>query len=99
MATIAGYLANLIFVVAASLAIAALSQANGGASDRHQALQLVAYSATPGWILAALGFSRVLAFTAVIGGIYGLVLLGWGARPVLAIPEERLQRMVVLAIL
>jgi hypothetical protein len=90
--------AALAFVFA--LIASALAPSNGGVADRMQALKLVAYSFTPGWIAGVLLLVPFLgSLITLLASFYGLYLVYLGATPVLSVPRSNAIGFTVLVVL
>jgi hypothetical protein len=67
-----------------------LAPSFNGTKDRVQALKLIAYAQTPGWVAGILLVIPVLgSLLAVLAGLYGLYLLYLGVSPVMAVPPDK----------
>jgi hypothetical protein len=90
----------LINVFVISLIASALAPSNGGVTDRMQALKLVAYSFTPGWVAGVLLLVPFLgSLITLLASLYGLYLIYLGATPVLSVPRSNAIGFTVLVVL
>jgi hypothetical protein len=80
---------NLAMVYVLALIIEALAPNFDGQKDRIQAFKLAVYSYTPGWVAGVFGLLPALGVLALIGAIYGLVLLYKGLPKLMKSPQER----------
>ncbi|HEX7968060.1 MAG TPA: Yip1 family protein [Stellaceae bacterium] len=60
-----------------------------GEADMVQAFKLIIYSATPGWLGGVFRLVPGLGILSVPMSLYSVYLLYTGARPLLAVPEDR----------
>lgn len=86
---IASFVSSLVFVWVESLITAGLMPRFGGTTDRVQALKIVAYSSTPGWLAGILQLVPLVGVLALLARLYGLYLLRLGVTPVLGVREDR----------
>ena len=89
-------LAN-VFVI--SLVASALAPSSGGVPDRMQALKLIAYASTPGWLAGIFNIVPFLGVLSIFASLYGLYLIYLGATPVLAVPRGNAIGFTVLVVL
>jgi hypothetical protein len=61
----------------------------GGRDDLVQALKLIAYAHTAGWVGGLFYLVPVLGLLGLLMSLYGLYLLYLGASPVMGVPGER----------
>jgi hypothetical protein len=98
------YIATLIGVYIAALVISALAPTFSGVKDNSQALKLVAYSMTPGWLAGILYILPNLGFIALLASLYGIYLLYLGLPKLMKSPKEKtigyiIVSFVVLAVI
>jgi len=67
----------------------ALSPTFGGQKDQTQALKVVAYASTPGWVAAILQVLPVLGILALLASLYGIYLLYLGLPRLMKSAPER----------
>ena len=89
----------LVNVFVISLVAAALAPSSGGVSDRMQALKLIAYASTPGFVAGVFNIVPFLGVLSIVGSLYGLYLIYLGATPVLAVPRGNAIGFTVLVVL
>ena len=87
-----------VFVI--GFIVDALAPTFGGQKSMPQALKLMAYSYTPGWVF---GLAAVIPFlgwiAAVIGGLYGIYVMYLGIPKLMKSPEEKSIPYLVVVIL
>jgi len=62
-----------------------------------QALKLVAYSSTPGWLAGALSVIPVLGTLAVLAGLYGIYLCYLGVSPTMKTPPDKVVPYLIVS--
>lgn len=96
---IQSYVASLVGVFIVALIVNALAPTFGGQKDSVQALKVVAYAYTAGWVagigmlLPALGM-----LFAIAGIVYGVYLLYLGLPPLMKCPQEKATAYAVVTI-
>ena len=97
--TIVQYILTLIMVFLVALLIDALAPTFGGQKSQVNALKLVAYSATAGWVASVFLVIPVLgAIIALIGSLYGIYLLYLGLPVMMKCPQEKVIPYLVVTI-
>ena len=86
---LASYALSLAGVAVLALVAARLAAAFEGEQDFMQALKLVAYAATPGWIGGVFRLVPGLAVLGMLMSLYSIYLIYTGAQALLAVPEDR----------
>ena len=86
---VAQYALALIGIYVIALIARWLAPKFGGRDDLIQALKLVAYAHTPGWVGGIFLLLPFLGLLNLLLSLYGLYLLYLGAGPVMGIPDER----------
>jgi hypothetical protein len=76
-----------IYIIA--LIVNALSPSFGGQRDQTQALKVVAYASTPGWVAGILQVLPVLGILALLASLYGIYLLYLGLPRLMKSAPER----------
>jgi hypothetical protein len=84
-----GYVLTLACVYLVALAANLVAPLFGGERDEDQAVRLVAFSLTPGWIGGALAPAPFLGLVGLALSLFTLVLVWIGAPRLLNLPEER----------
>ena len=93
------YILALIMVFLVALLIDALAPTFGGTKSQINALKLVAYSATAGWVASiALVIPVLGAIIALIGSLYGIYLLYLGLPVMMKCPQEKVIPYLVVTI-
>ena len=93
------YVLTLIMVFLVALLIDALAPTFGGQKSQINALKLVAYSATAGWVASVFLVIPVLgAIIALIGSLYGIYLLYLGLPVMMKCPQEKVIPYLVVTI-
>ena len=93
------YILNLLMVFLVALLIDALAPTFGGQKSQINALKLVAYSATAGWIASVFLIIPVLGgIVALIGSLYGIYLLYLGLPVLMKCPQEKVIPYLVVTI-
>ncbi|MBN8502602.1 MAG: YIP1 family protein [Sphingomonadales bacterium] len=83
------FVMGLISLVVIALIADFLAPKFAGQSNRTQALKLVAYAMTPGWIAGIFGLVPTLGLLVLLASIYGVVLFYKGATPVMKVPADQ----------
>jgi hypothetical protein len=87
---IVSYIISLVVVFVVALIIDALAPTFGGTKSQINALKLVAYSATAGWVASIATIIPVLGWiVAIIGSLYGIYLLYLGLPVLMKNPEDK----------
>jgi hypothetical protein len=89
-AAVIGYGVGLVVVFIASVIVNALAPTFDGTKNSINALKVIAYSMTPGWLA---GIFNIIPFVgwlvALIGSIYGIYLLYLGLSPLMKNPHDK----------
>jgi len=93
------YVLGLVGVYVAALVIAKLGPTFQSESDVAQALKLVAYSWTPGWLAGVLSLIPALAILSLLAALYGLYLMYLGIGPLMKTPAEKKIPYLVVSII
>ena len=84
------YIITLVVIFVVALIVDALAPTFGGTKSQINALKLVAYSATAGWIAGIATIIPVLGWiVAIIGTLYGIYLLYLGLPVLMKSPEDK----------
>ena len=84
------YIITLVVVFVVALIVDALAPTFGGTKSQINALKLVAYSATAGWVASIATVIPVLGWiVAIIGSLYGIYLLYLGLPVLMKCPEDK----------
>lgn len=83
------YAFALVGVYIIALIVNALSPTFGGQKDQTQALKVVAYASTPGWVAGILQVLPVLGILALLASLYGVYLLYLGLPRLMKSAPER----------
>ena len=87
---IVAYIISLVVVFVVALIVDALAPTFGGTKSQINALKLVAYSATAGWVASIATVIPVLGWiVAIIGSLYGIYLLYLGLPVLMKCPEDK----------
>jgi len=86
---IVGFALNLAAVFVVALIVDALAPTFSGTKNSVQALKVVAYSNTPGWIAGILMLVPILGFLAFFAALYGFYLLYLGLPVLMKAPQEK----------
>ena len=87
---LASYVVTLVVIFVVALLVDALAPSFGGQKNQVNALKLVAYSATAGWVASIATIIPVLGWIiAIAGAIYGIYLLYLGLPVLMKCPEDK----------
>jgi hypothetical protein len=87
---IVSYVITLVVVFVVALIVDALAPTFGGTKSQFNALKLVGYSATAGWVASIALVIPVLGWiVAIIGSLYGIYLLYLGLPVLMKCPEDK----------
>lgn len=93
------YVLGLVGIYVAAVVIDKLAPTFQSQSSTIQALKLVAYASTAGWVAGVLNIIPVLSILGVLAGLYGIYLFYLGVSPLMKTPSEKvIPYMVVSAI-
>jgi hypothetical protein len=87
---LAAYALGLAGVALLALIASRLAALFEGEQDIVQALKLVAYASTPGWIGGVFRLVPGLAVVGMLMSLYSIYLIYTGAQTVMAVPEDRI---------
>ncbi len=87
---IASYVVTLVVIFVVALIVDALAPTFGGQKNQINALKLVAYSATAGWVASIASIIPILGWiVALVGSLYGIYLLYLGLPVLMKCPEDK----------
>jgi MFS family permease len=87
---IASYVITLVVIFVVALIVDALAPTFGGQKSQINALKLVAYSATAGWVASIATIIPILGWiVALVGSLYGIYLLYLGLPVLMKCPEDK----------
>lgn len=87
---LAAYVITLVVIFVVALIVDALAPTFGGQKNQLNALKLVAYSATAGWVASIFTIIPVLGWiVAIVGSLYGIYLLYLGLPVLMKCPEDK----------
>jgi hypothetical protein len=87
---IASYVISLVIIFAVAFIVDALAPSFGGQKSQINALKLVAYSATAGWVASIATVIPFLGWiVALVGSLYGIYLLYLGLPVLMKCPEDK----------
>jgi Yip1 domain len=92
------FIMAIVSLIVVSLIADFLAPKFDGQSNRTQALKLVAYSMTPGWIAGVLNILPGLGLVALLASLYGIYLFYKGASPLLKVPEAKAGGFTVVTV-
>jgi MFS family permease len=96
---IASYVVTLIVIFVFAFIVDALAPTFGGQKNQINALKLVAFSATAGWIASIATIIPVLGWiVAIVGSLYGIYLLFLGLPVLMKCPEDKTVVYLVVAV-
>jgi hypothetical protein len=97
---IASYAITLVVIFVFAFIVDALAPTFGGQKSQINALKLVAYSATAGWVASIAIIIPVLGWiVAIVGSLYGIYLLYLGLPVLMKCPEDKtVVYMVVMVV-
>jgi hypothetical protein len=93
------YVSSLVTPLIAAIVIAKLAPSFQSISDITQALKLVAYASTPGWIAGVLYLVFALSPLVLIAALYGIYLFYLGLPVVMKTPQDKVVPFMVVAAL
>jgi hypothetical protein len=87
---LASYVITLVVIFVVAFIVDALAPNFGGQKSQINALKLVAYSATAGWVASIFTIIPVLGWiVAIVGSLYGIYLLYLGLPVLMKCPEDK----------
>lgn len=94
------YLGTLVSVFIAGLVINALAPTFSSKQNQENAMKLVVFSMTPGWVAGIFHILPFLGWLAVLGSLYGIYVLYLGfSAPLMETPKEKVPGYVILSII
>jgi hypothetical protein len=94
------YVISLVVVFVVALIVDALAPTFGGTKSQINALKLVAYGATAGWVASIAGIIPVLGWIiAIIGSLYGIYLLYLGLPVMMKCPQDKAVVYLVVVVI
>lgn len=93
------YVLTLAMVYIGALVISKLAPTFQSKSDDLQALKLVTYAQTAGWIAGVLSVIPVLGMLAIIGGLYSIYLFYLGLPVMMKTPQDKVIPYMVVSAL
>lgn len=94
---IVGYVMALVVAFVAALIIEKLAPRFKSSGSTVDALKLVAYASTPGWIAGVLSLVPMLGALGILAGLYGIYLFYLGLTPVMKTPSDQLLPYMIVA--
>jgi hypothetical protein len=92
------YVLMLVGVYVSALVIAKLAPNFQSESDVAQALKLVAYSLTPGWVAGVLMLVPALGILGLLAALYGLYIMYLGFGPLMKTPSDKTITYMVVSL-
>lgn len=94
------YVITLVVIFVVALIVDALAPTFGGTKSQINALKLVAYSATAGWIASIATVIPILGWIiAIIGSLYGIYLLYLGLPVLMKCPQDKAVVYLVVVVI
>ena len=94
------YVITLVVIFVVALIVDALAPTFGGTKSQINALKLVAYSATAGWIASIATIIPILGWiVAIIGSLYGIYLLYLGLPVLMKCPQDKAVVYLVVVVI
>jgi hypothetical protein len=94
------YVITLVVIFVVALIVDALAPTFGGTKSQINALKLVAYSATAGWIASIATVIPILGWiVAIIGSLYGIYLLYLGLPVLMKCPQDKAVVYLVVVVI
>ena len=94
------YIITLVVIFVVALIVDALAPTFGGTKSQINALKLVAYSATAGWIASIATIIPILGWiVAIIGSLYGIYLLYLGLPVLMKCPQDKAVVYLVVVVI
>jgi hypothetical protein len=98
-AALTTYVLALVGVFVLALIVNALAPMFSGEKNQVQALKVVAYSSTPGWVAAVLQVLPMLGILALLASLYGIYLLYLGLPVLMKSPPEKAGRYTLTVVI
>jgi hypothetical protein len=93
------YVLTLVSVYVSALVINALAPTFSSTPNQINALKLVVYSMTPGWVAGVLNIIPYLGILAMLAGLYGLYILYLGfLTPMMDTPKEKVMSYFIISL-
>jgi hypothetical protein len=89
----------ILSVYLAAYVIDFLAPNFGSQKNLGRAMQLVAYSSTPGWVAGVLNIVPVIGWLAMLASLYGLYLLYLGLPQMMKTPQDKVPVYLIVAII
>jgi hypothetical protein len=84
------YVVTLVVIFVVALIVDALAPSFGGQKNQVNALKLVAYSATAGWVASIAAVIPILGWlVALVGSLYGVYIMYLGLPVMMKNPEDK----------
>jgi len=96
---IVAFLTAVVGVYITAYVVDLLAPNFGSEKNLGRAVQLVAYSNTPGWLAGILNIIPALGFLALLAAIYGIYLLYLGMPDLMKTPKEKVLPYLVVTII
>jgi hypothetical protein len=94
------YVITLVVIFVVALIVDALAPTFGGTKSQINALKLVAYSATAGWVASIATVIPILGWiVAIIGSLYGIYLLYLGLPVLMKCPQDKAVVYLVVVVI
>ena len=94
------YVISLVVIFVVALIVDALAPTFGGTKSQINALKLVAYSATAGWVASIATVIPILGWiVAIIGSLYGIYLLYLGLPVLMKCPQDKAVVYLVVVVI
>lgn len=94
------YVITLVVIFVVALIVDALAPTFGGTKSQINALKLVAYSATAGWVASIATVIPILGWIiAIIGSLYGIYLLYLGLPVLMKCPQDKAVVYLVVVVI
>ena len=96
---VVGIAASLAIAYILSIIVSELAPKFGAEKNRSQALKVVVYSMTPGWVAGVLGIIPALSILGLVAMGYGIYLLYLGLLNVMKSPPDKVVTYTVVVVL
>jgi hypothetical protein len=90
---------SLVVAYVLSIIVSELAPKFGAEKNRPQALKVVVYSMTPGWVAGVLGIIPALGILGLVAACYGIYLLYLGLLNVMKSPPDKAVTYTVVVVL
>jgi Yip1 domain len=95
---VVGIAASLAIAYILSIIVSELAPKFGAEKNRSQALKVVVYSMTPGWVAGVLGIIPALSILGLVAMGYGIYLLYLGLLNVMKSPPDKVATYTVVVV-